>query len=281
MFRPLDALPRLRKLKAGDYGSGIGRRIACLFPERSALEREAILRRFLRYRLANRIIYRFTMRFPGLASLISTCIPVVGKTHVWEANARDGPIIIATAHFGSLYFMSLIVARALSGRRLYVMHKKTIADARRDETFLIRRGIVSVSSDERGLLSLVRVLRKDPRAAVLLAFDPPVGKRHAVRFLATRQPASMGVGMFADIGQCAVVPLFWHYDGCRPSVFIAEPIYPDPALPAPERRVAVVERLYALLEARVARCPEQWHLDFVHEAFPAAGVTPPTLAVSP
>jgi CRP-like cAMP-binding protein len=145
------------------------------------------------------------------------------------------------------------------------MHKKNIADTARDEAFMRRCKLIPVAADESGLRTLVRAIQADPRTGIMLAFDPPLGNRHSITFLGARLRVATGVGLLADVGRCPVIPWFWEYTASGPRVVIEKPIVVDERWPLPLRRNAIVERLYALLAERVARIPEQWHLDFVHQ----------------
>ena len=269
----IDRLPRLRRLAASEYGRRTVRCIELLFPERSAAEHSAIMRAFLRHRAINRGMYYLTTRAPAIAALLSHCVPLANREHLDQANLHDGPVIVTTAHVGSLVFQLLALTRALRGRQLYVMHRRLAADAPRDHAFMTRRGMTPVGADSQGLRTLVKALENSRRIAILVAFDAPIDRRHVLPFLSTTVLAAAGVGFLAEIGKGPVVPYFWRWERWRPSMAFGEPIFADQSLPRGAQRLALVKHLYRLLEARTARYPEQWHLYFIDDS-PARTPTP-------
>lgn len=272
----IDRLPRLRNVIASDYGATILRRIERAFPDLAPARHAEIRRAYFRHRLANGLAYRLTLRFPAFAAMVARCIPVRGREHLDRANSGSEPVVIASAHFGPVYFHLLIIARLLSGRRLYVIYASSGPDAARNAAFLRSRGLIPVPNDASGLRALIGALDSAGRIAILIAFDLQNNSRRRLPFLGTALPVSGGLGFLADIGGGPIIPWFWQCRNWKPSVWVGEACYADDRLGPAQRRGAIVETFHRLLEARVAQHPEQWKLAYLGDpvAAPVSAATP-------
>ena len=274
MFDPgrlLDALPKTRALGRAATGRAARAAIDRAFASRPAAERERVWHAFLRSEIVNRIVYRLHCAFPRAAALAARCIPVSERRAVLAQLDEPGPLIVAAGHFGPV-FLTLLALRELSrGRRtVHVLYAERGSDRASAEQFMRDIGVHAYLDDEHCVRGLLAVMRDDPRALIVLAYDHFAGARRPLRFLDTTILVPDGLGYLADRGSARVLPLRVSLDRRGMRMRFGAPTRVDAALaPAPRRR-AFVDAMFAQIEAQVRVMPERWtewpYLPFAPEA---------------
>ena len=257
--RLVDRLPKAVQLRAGEYGRAVRLAIEILLPERSAEQREAILRGVVRYRFLNRGIQILHTSAPRLAGIAARFIPVEASPSVRTAM-RDttAPLLIVSAHFGPLFLQALTLRRFVRGRRVIIVLRERALYLHKIVPFVRRLGYEPVLADRHLLTHLRRALQDDPRTAVMIAFDDMRRGRRVVPLLGSAIATTNATGLLADIGSARVVSSFWEWNNGPARLVLAGPYAVDCTLPPGERRRRFLDQFYAILEAKIAAFPEQW-----------------------
>ena len=228
-----------------------------LLADRSAAEREGIVAGVVRHRLVNRTISYAHSALPRTAKYLASLVPIVG-THYTLMRDTSAPLIIATGHFGPLFFAIAALERMLRGRRVIVVLREGALYLQTALPLLDALGFDYVAESDDCLRTLVRALREDSRTVVLFAFDNPSRGRRQVAFLSSAIATSTAIAHLADLGGAKIVTAFWLWRNMQPRIAFDCVFEAKRSLNPGERRKSIIDALYRVLESHVATSPEQW-----------------------
>ncbi len=253
----VDLFPKAAGLRRSVYGRNTRAGIDLLLADRPADQRERILAGVVRHRLLNRSIFCAYSALPHLARRFAQLVPIVGPH---RASMRDTsvPLIIATGHFGPLFFAIAALERMLRGRRVIVILREGALYLRKALPLLDSLGFDYVVDSHDCVRYLVRTLREDTRTVVLFAFDNPFRGRRNVPFLSSTIATSTVIARLADLGGAKIVTSFWLWQNALPRIVFDHAIDVERSLEPVERRKRIVDALYRVLEYQVFTSPEQW-----------------------
>ena len=255
--RLVNLLPKAVQLRRSSYGRKTRAGVDLLLADRTASERERIVAGVIRHRLVNRTIFYLHSALPRFAKRLAGLIPIVG-THYRLMCDASAPLIIATGHFGPLFFAIIALESMLHGRRVIVVLREGALYLREALPLLDALGFDYVVDSHDCLRRLVRALREDSRTVVMFAFDNPARGRRHVSFLNSTLPTSTLIAYLADLGGAKIVTSFWLWQNMRPRIAFDHAFEVKQSLNPSERRKNIIEGLYRVLESHVSASPEQW-----------------------
>ncbi len=255
----IERLPKFVELRDGVYGRNTRLGIDALLPHAPPARRQRVLAGVVRHRLINRTIFRTHAALPHAARRLAALVPITGP-YASAMSDASAPLIIATGHFGPLFFALAALERRLRSRRVVVVLREGALYLRDVVPLLDALGFDYIVESYGWMRGLVRAMREDPRTVVFFAFDnPSPGRgRRQVPFLATTVATSTAIARLADLGEAKIVTTFWLWRSWRPRLAFDLSLHVDRQLDVSERRQRIVDELYRSLESQVSHTPEQW-----------------------
>ncbi len=235
------------------------RNLELCFPERSAAERDVLVRENFGY--TGRGIAEIALGWFGGAGVDGIPVSIKGQEHLQAALADGRPVILLSGHFTSVELAARFLGREMQVAAIYKpLRKKPVLDA---AMLRARRRNVAEAYSRDDIRGIVRSLKKG--VPVWYAGDQDYGRRHSVfaPFFGVPAATITALSRLARMGNAHVVPLFFN---CRPDGGGYEICF-EPALegfPSGDD-LADATRMNAVVETAVRRHPAQYL--WIHRRF--------------
>jgi lauroyl/myristoyl acyltransferase len=258
IFNPVvDRLLRLRRPYRAEWIRDVRRGLA-LFPDLAGRDLEAIVRGAVLHDAFIRLVFRVQTQVPAVALAAARRLPIADPIDALRTVPQGRPIVLALMHFGPVHLAFTALARRLRGRTIYALHAGGDL-AEPTARYLRRAGAIPLVSDEKSLRIVARAMAEDPHCVVVAAFDYlGIRGRGEVPFLGAEISPGRGLAYLADLHDAVVIPAWGEFGPRGARAVVAPPLEVDRDAGRPERREALIDSLFRMLEVRVRLAPERW-----------------------
>lgn len=241
---------------AGDRRRAAANNLALCFPEKSAVEREALLRDSFRdFGIG---LFEFARAWWGSAAPMRRTVRIEGREHLDALRAQGRGVLMVSGHFMTLEMCGRLLCDHVPLAGMYRRHRSAVFE------WAVKRGrlryAAAMFSNEE-----IRPAMRHLKQGGLLWYAPDQDMRGKDTVFAPffGVPAStiIATHQFARLSGCAVVPFFHRREGADYVLRIAPPLADFPS----SDPVADSARVNAAIEAMVREAPSQYL--WIHRRF--------------